>query len=182
MHLKLSSARSFLARSHCYASRTLLASQQLQPSQWATAAGDPRRLASDCAPRFTMLRRLLALYAILTCSCIPTAAFAQQAPSTSNQVLSPAKFVVFPVCVASHWYQSLSIVKQLSHRGHSVQVRHCAGSIVGMPCNEDVPCTFESPACCTRDPLQISPPALAFATAHRLQLRAMCYQQQSSCA
>ncbi|KAL0023973.1 hypothetical protein WJX77_004925 [Trebouxia sp. C0004] len=34
----------------------------------------------------------------------------------------PAKFVVFPGCVHSHWYQALAITQELSKRGHKVQV------------------------------------------------------------
>ena len=34
----------------------------------------------------------------------------------------PAKFVVFPGCISSHWYQALAIIQELSKRGHIVQV------------------------------------------------------------
>ncbi|KAL3131772.1 UDP-glycosyltransferase [Trebouxia sp. C0009 RCD-2024] len=34
----------------------------------------------------------------------------------------PAKFVVIPGCVTSHWYQALAVIQELSKRGHKVQV------------------------------------------------------------
>lgn len=63
-------------------------------------------------------RALLAALACLTYSQAHSGSTVPVFSADSSQ----AKFVVFPGCVNSHWYQALAVIKQLSSRGHEVQV------------------------------------------------------------
>lgn len=62
----------------------------------------------------TCCATLLAICAVAQVCSLPT-------PAVLTQVTGPVKAVVIPICVASHWFQSLAIIKELSHRGHSLQ-------------------------------------------------------------
>ena len=69
-----------------------------------------------------MLRALITCCAILLALCAVAQVCSLPTPTVLTQVTGPVKVVVIPVCVASHWFQSLAIIKELSHRGHSLQV------------------------------------------------------------
>lgn len=43
-------------------------------------------------------------------------------PSVDSSCGRPAKFVVIPGCVSSHWYQALSVIQELSKRRHKILV------------------------------------------------------------
>lgn len=63
-------------------------------------------------------RTLLVALACLTCS----QALSESTVPVFSADSIQAKFVVFPGCVTSHWYQALAVIKQLSNRGHEIQV------------------------------------------------------------
>ena len=49
-------------------------------------------------------------------------AFVATQAQTQEDRKGPARFVVFPGSVASHWAQSKIIITELSRRGHKIQV------------------------------------------------------------
>jgi len=69
----------------------------------------------------------MALFAAFACLVTVSVVHSQSAtplPSVLRNVdgSRPAKFIVIPGCVHSHWYQALAIIQELSERNHKVQV------------------------------------------------------------
>lgn len=63
-----------------------------------------------------------ALPAVLACLLCAQVQSAPTMPALNASISRPAKFAVFPGCVNSHWQQALAVIKELSKRGHQVQV------------------------------------------------------------
>ena len=75
-----------------------------------------------------MGRDSASVFAAFVCLMSVFPVHSQSASTLPNKLHSvddsrPAKFVVIPGCVHSHWYQALTITQELSKRGHKVQVR-----------------------------------------------------------
>ena len=64
-------------------------------------------------------RALPAALACLICAQVQSGSIPPALNASSSR---PAKFAVFPGCATSHWYQALAVIKELSKRGHQVQV------------------------------------------------------------
>ncbi len=82
-----------------------------------------------------MLRACTACFVIVVCLCAITQVYSQPTASVPNNVtdLWTVKLVVVPACGSSHWFQSLAIIKELSHRGHSIQVSRQTDRVVQLP-------------------------------------------------
>ncbi len=73
----------------------------------------------------------MALFAVFVCLIAVSVVHSQSPtpdpvpkllPNVDSSCGRPAKFVVIPGCVSSHWYQALSVIQELSKRRHKVQV------------------------------------------------------------
>lgn len=65
-----------------------------------------------------------AFVVIIILVCIATNVQTYAQPRLPDGGNDPVKIIVLPASAASHWYQFLPVIKELSRRGHSMQVHH----------------------------------------------------------
>ncbi|KAL0043379.1 hypothetical protein WJX79_003197 [Trebouxia sp. C0005] len=99
-----------------------LAASAIEHAAWTRGSRHMQPLRDDLSWLQTKSLDVILFLASCTCVC------AQSLRAQPKFAKSPVKIVVVPASPSSHWFQFLPIIRELSTRGHSVQVVFTPGS------------------------------------------------------